>query len=74
MKSTSVAAKLTMALAQGAPERPGDSPHSKGRTVAPETDGKQQPQGNTGPLDTTQGRRSSRFKHDVTGNQERAEG
>ena len=46
---------VAMALAQGAPERSGDSPHSTGRTVAPETEGKQQPQGNTGPLDTTQG-------------------
>ena len=46
---------VAMALAQGAPEQPGDSPHSTGRTVSPETEGKQQPQGNTGPLNTTQG-------------------
>ena len=46
---------VAMALAQGAPEQPGDLPHSTGRTVSPETEGKQQPQGNTGPLNTTQG-------------------
>jgi hypothetical protein len=46
---------VAMALAQGAPEQRGDSPHSTGRTVSPETEGKQQPQGNTGPLNTTQG-------------------
>ncbi len=44
-----------MALAQDAPKQSGDSPHSTGRTVSPETEGKQQPQGNTGPLNTTQG-------------------
>lgn len=44
-----------VAVAQDAPKQPGDSPHSTGRTVSPETDGKQQPQGNTGPLSTTQG-------------------
>jgi hypothetical protein len=44
-----------MAWAQDAPKQLGDSPHSTGRTVSPEVEGKQQPQGNTGPLDTTQG-------------------
>ena len=34
---------------------PADSPHSTGRTVSPETEGKQQPQGPTGPLNTTKG-------------------
>jgi hypothetical protein len=33
----------------------GDSPHSTGRTVTPEAKGQQQPQGDTGPLDTTRG-------------------
>jgi hypothetical protein len=33
----------------------GDSPHSTGRTVSPETKGQQQPQGDTGPLNTTRG-------------------
>jgi hypothetical protein len=46
---------LAMAAAQDAPKQSGDSPHSTGRTVSPETDGKQQPQGNTGPLNTTEG-------------------
>jgi len=32
-----------------------DSPHSTGRTVTPETKGQQQPQGDTGPLNTTKG-------------------
>ncbi len=30
-----------------------DSPHSTGRTVSPETKGEQQPQGPTGPTETT---------------------
>jgi hypothetical protein len=46
---------VAMAVAQDAPKQSGDSPHSTGRTVSPETDGKQQPQGDTGPLNTTQG-------------------
>ena len=46
---------LAMAVAQDTPKQSGDSPHSTGRTVSPETDGKQQPQGDTGPLNTTQG-------------------
>jgi hypothetical protein len=44
------------ALAQAQlPGQSGDSPHSTGRTVTPETKGQQQPQGNTGPLETTKG-------------------
>lgn len=43
---------VAVALAQVAPDQ---SPQSTGRTVSPETEGKQQPQGNTGPLNTTQG-------------------
>lgn len=46
---------VAIAVAQDGPKRAGDSPHSTGRTVSPETDGKQQPQGDTGPLNTTQG-------------------
>jgi hypothetical protein len=46
---------VAIAVAQDGPKQPGDSPHSTGRTVSPATDGKQQPQGNTGPLNTTQG-------------------
>ena len=46
----------TTALAQAQlPDKPGDSPHSTGRTVSPETKGQQQPQGDTGPLDTAKG-------------------
>jgi hypothetical protein len=46
----------TAALAQAQlPGQSGDSPHSTGRTVTPETKGQQQPQGNTGPLETTKG-------------------
>ena len=43
------------AWAQVEPKQPADSPHSTGRTVSPETEGKQQPQGPTGPLNTTKG-------------------
>lgn len=46
---------VALALAQDAPKQSGDSPHSTGRTVSPEAEGKPQPQGNTGPLHTTQG-------------------
>ena len=46
---------VAVAVAQDVPKQSGDSPHSTGRTVSPETEGKQQPQGHTGPLDTTQG-------------------
>ena len=45
---------VPMAWALDAPKQVGDSPHSRGRTVSPEQEGKQQPQGNTGPLDTSQ--------------------
>ena len=38
-----------------APTKPGDSHHSDGRTVSPENKGIQQPQGPTGPIDTTSG-------------------
>ena len=43
------------ALAQAQPAKPADSPHSTGRTVSPDTEGKKQPQGDTGPLTTTTG-------------------
>ena len=46
----------TLALAQvEAPAKATDSPHSDGRTISPETKGVQQPQGPTGPLETTTG-------------------
>ena len=45
---------LTLAQTQP-PAKPGDSPHSTGRTVTPDTKGQQQPQGDTGPLDTKTG-------------------
>jgi hypothetical protein len=48
----------SMALAQGHPEdkKPGDSPDSTGRTVLSDEDkGQLQPQGRTGPLNTTSG-------------------
>lgn len=35
--------------------KPGDSPHSTGRTISPTTQGVNQPQGPTGPLNTTTG-------------------
>jgi hypothetical protein len=35
--------------------KPGDSPHSTGRTVLPDNKGQLQPQGWTGPLDTGSG-------------------
>jgi hypothetical protein len=46
-----------IAFAQTQPERnpSTDSPHSTGRTVLPETKGQMQPQGRTGPIDTTNG-------------------
>jgi hypothetical protein len=50
---------LALAQAEGsaksAPAKPGDSQHSDGRTVSPETKGVQQPQGMTGPTETTSG-------------------
>jgi hypothetical protein len=47
----------SLALAQATPpdKAAGDSPHSTGRTVSPETKGQQQPQGDTGPTNTTSG-------------------
>ena len=47
----------SMVLAQTAPDQksPSSSPHSTGRSVSPETKGQQQPQGPTGPLNTTTG-------------------
>ena len=46
-----------LAFAQNQPEgkTTTDSPHSTGRTVSPETKGQMQPQGLTGPIDTTIG-------------------
>jgi hypothetical protein len=45
-----------VAQTQSAPNQPGDSPHSTGRTVIPpETRGVTQPQGRTGPLETGTG-------------------
>jgi hypothetical protein len=46
-----------IALAQTQPggKPPADSPHSTGRSVSPETKGQMQPQGLTGPIDTTTG-------------------
>jgi hypothetical protein len=38
-----------------APTQPADSSHSTGRTVSPATKGEPQPQGPTGPLNTTSG-------------------
>lgn len=47
----------TMAAAQSQSEdkKPGDSPHSTGRTVLPDNKGELQPQGWTGPLTTGTG-------------------
>ena len=46
----------TVAVAQTQPAgKSADSPHSTGRTVTPDTKGQQQPQGDTGPLNTTTG-------------------
>lgn len=51
-----VALGACVALAQAeAPAKPGDSPHSNGRTVSPEVKGLEQPQGPTGPTTTTTG-------------------
>ena len=44
-----------LALAQSQPKSPADSSDSTGRSVSPETKGQQQPQGPTGPLNTTTG-------------------
>jgi hypothetical protein len=40
---------------KAAPKAPGDAPQSTGRTVSPTTQGQAQPQGPTGPLETTTG-------------------
>jgi hypothetical protein len=52
-----IAFGASLALAQASPpeKSAGDSPHSTGRTVSPETKGQQQPQGDTGPTHTTSG-------------------
>ena len=53
---TCLALGSALALAQvEAPAKPGDSQQSTGRTVSPETKGVQQPQGPTGPTETTRG-------------------
>jgi hypothetical protein len=45
-----------VAQTQSAPNQPGDSPQSTGRTIiSPETQGVAQPQGRTGPLETGTG-------------------
>jgi len=49
-----LAFSTTLTLAQTQPaDKSADSPHSTGRTVSPDTKGQQQPQGPTGPIDTT---------------------
>jgi hypothetical protein len=51
-----LAVGTSVAIAQDQPaDKSGDSPHSTGRTVSPETNGQMQPQGPTGPTDTTKG-------------------
>jgi len=53
-----IVAATAPALAQAQPDtnkKPGDSPHSTGRTISPTTEGVRQPQGPTGPLNTTTG-------------------
>ena len=53
---TCLALGSALALAQvEAPAKSGDSQHSTGRTVSPDTKGVQQPQGPTGPTETTSG-------------------
>ena len=46
-----------LAVAQDNPvdRQPGDAAHSTGRSVSPSTQGQSQPQGPTGPLNTTTG-------------------
>jgi hypothetical protein len=46
---------VVVAQAQPADKKTDDSQHSTGRTVSPETQGQQQPQGPTGPTETTTG-------------------
>jgi hypothetical protein len=46
----------SLAIAQtNQPAQPGDSPHSTGRTVSPDTQGQATPQGPSGPLETKSG-------------------
>ncbi len=53
---TCLALGSALALAQvDAPVKPGDSQHSTGRTVSPAMKGEKQPQGATGPTETTTG-------------------
>jgi hypothetical protein len=44
-----------LAWAQEQPKQADDSAHSTGRSVVPDTKGEMQPQGQTGPLNTTTG-------------------
>jgi hypothetical protein len=48
-------AGITLAQSQTADKSSADSPQSTGRTVSPETKGKMQPQGPTGPINTKSG-------------------
>ena len=48
-------AAAALAQAQPPDKSSANSPHSTGRTVTPETKGQQQPQGDTGPINTTKG-------------------
>ena len=48
-------AGVAFAQAQPNDKQTTDSPHSTGRTVLPDTKGQEQPQGPTGPLNTTSG-------------------
>jgi len=50
-----VCAGTALAQTQPGGKLPTDSPHSTGRTVSPETKGELQPQGRTGPIETTTG-------------------
>jgi hypothetical protein len=52
-----LAFSATIVFAQSQPggKQPADSPHSTGRSVSPETKGQMQPQGLTGPVDTSSG-------------------
>ena len=61
---------VVVAQAQPADKNTGDlpqgtgSPHSTGRTTSPETKGQQQPQGPTGPTETTTGGAPAEFRRD----------
>jgi hypothetical protein len=48
-------AGIAFAQTQPGGKQPAYSPHSTGRSVSPETKGQMQPQGLTGPVDTTSG-------------------